>query len=732
MDSAALIRTAASQRNSNTNNSPPPPQQQKQQPKQQLKQQQQQTSTKLIQAIGYSYSIHASYQTTTNFQTISLALTTILTIQSILALLLLKHSTPTTPSPIITPTIIIIIILDHLFLLYSITKLSSGLSIILITTSSSKWAPSISQLIQSLLTKPSSNLNHSGLLGLCMLVGCFTIDLYLGSSDPNPLLIGYLSLFAHLLFRGLHLSNQQNEKNPRKRKSALITAAAISLILSLTSFLLPSSAHPLRYTSTPDHLGSWITGLAIYSIINHFSLNEACNATRQDPSSDSEDLLSLMMVRMLSCELAGTMLFDHPMGNFSDRLIGLVSYLGISSMVSSSSSPSPAHKSLGSSSSQHLKPMHTMSLFFRRARSVINTILANPESRNIYLFLCLNLAFMLIQMTYGIWTNSLGLISDSIHMFFDCMALGMGLFASVMATWPADKQFTYGYGRVETLSGFANGVFLMLISIFIVFEAIQRLVDPPEMNTNQLLAVSFIGLLVNLVGMFATGHHHHHHGHSHDHDHDHGHSHNMKGVFLHVMADTLGSVGVIISTLLIERYGWTGFDPIASIFIALLIFASVVPLVLDSAKILLLCLDDETERQVRKALGKLSTIEGLSSYSAPRFWPKDGSTIVGSLHLQLSPTTTSKTADSSSCSATTTTSGSTSTKTKTTGIGLESPLMMIEEQEELFSSYSHATRVSHLVTQSLATLVPSLAELNLQLEGIDGSKFCFCLTGPNS
>jgi zinc transporter 5/7 len=79
----------------------------------------------------------------------------------------------------------------------------------------------------------------------------------------------------------------------------------------------------------------------------------------------------------------------------------------------------------------------------------------------------------------------------------------------------------------------------------------------------------------------------------------------MKGVFLHVMADTLGSVGVIISTLLIERYGWTGFDPIASIFIALLIFASVVPLVLDSAKILLLCLDDETERQVRKALGKV-------------------------------------------------------------------------------------------------------------------------------
>jgi zinc transporter 5/7 len=91
----------------------------------------------------------------------------------------------------------------------------------------------------------------------------------------------------------------------------------------------------------------------------------------------------------------------------------------------------------------------------------------------------------------------------------------------------------------------------------------------------------------------------------------------MKGVFLHVMADTLGSVGVIISTLLIERYGWTGFDPIASIFIAVLIFASVVPLVQDSAKILMLCLDDEQETQVRKALGKV----GLHSlkFSRERF-----------------------------------------------------------------------------------------------------------------
>ena len=109
------------------------------------------------------------------------------------------------------------------------------------------------------------------------------------------------------------------------------------------------------------------------------------------------------------------------------------------------------------------------------------------------------------------------------------MAIGVGLIASVMATWPANERFTYGYGRIETLSGFANGIFLILISIFIIFEAIQRMyvtlfalvnpfmmstayssLDPPEMNTSQLLLISSLGLGVNLFGMFAMGGHHHH------------------------------------------------------------------------------------------------------------------------------------------------------------------------------------------------------------------------------
>ena len=269
-------------------------------------------------------------------------------------------------------------------------------------------------------------------------------------------------------------------------------------------------------------------------------------------------------------------------------------------------------------------------------RRMINVILSNNESRRIFLFLCLNLAFMFVQLVWGVWTNSLGLISDAIHMFFDCAAIFMGLMASVMASWKTNKDFPFGYKRVETLSGFANGVFLVLISVFILFEAVQRIIEPPVMNNMaQLLIVSTLGLLVNLFGMFAMGHHHHGHSHgcSHSHDHHHGHSHNMLGLYLHVMADTLGSVGVIISTILIHYFHWTGFDPIASLLIGIMILGSVVPLVIDSGRILCLELDNNDQEALQLALEKIEAHPIVSAYSSAHFWPLDGETIVGTIHI---------------------------------------------------------------------------------------------------
>ncbi len=92
---------------------------------------------------------------------------------------------------------------------------------------------------------------------------------------------------------------------------------------------------------------------------------------------------------------------------------------------------------------------------------LMQAILLEKDSRRIFYFILLNFTFMIVQAFYGFVTDSLGLLSDSIHMFFDCIALGLGLFASVASKWPPTQRFPYGFGKIETLAGFGNGVFLM-------------------------------------------------------------------------------------------------------------------------------------------------------------------------------------------------------------------------------------------------------------------------------
>lgn len=302
--------------------------------------------------------------------------------------------------------------------------------------------------------------------------------------------------------------------------------------------------------------------------------------------------------------------------------------------------------------------------------SLLHGILADDDSRRIFYFMILNLCFMVVQSTYGVLTGSLGLISDSIHMFFDCVALLVGVCAAVMSKWPPSLKFPYGYGKIDTLAGLGNGIFLMLISIEIVYEAIERLFSGADVSrTAELLVVSTIGLLVNLVGIFAFhgahghshgdhdhGHSHDdhdHHDHSHDHDHDHKHQHshieaetpltasaspvkgkkaasghhhggeNMQGIYLHIMADALGSLAVVGSTVLVRLTGWSGFDPLASCIIAVLIFASTIPLVTSTTKILLLSLNSDIEYNLRGILSGIAEIRGVAGYRVPKFWLED-------------------------------------------------------------------------------------------------------------
>ncbi|XP_071964854.1 proton-coupled zinc antiporter SLC30A5-like [Antedon mediterranea] len=320
--------------------------------------------------------------------------------------------------------------------------------------------------------------------------------------------------------------------------------------------------------------------------------------------------------------------------------------------------------------------------------------LDEPDSRQIFYYLCINLLFTFVEIIYGAWTNSLGLLSDGFHMLFDCTALVLGLSAAIMSKWKSTRIFSYGYGRVEILSGFVNALFLVVVSFFVFTAALGRLLDPPEINTERLMTVSVAGLCVNLIGIFAFRHAHshghghshggghghshggsgrsspdnshaHNHGHNHSHNHSgassghghshgashHGHSHgstgsacssgqthkntNMEGVFLHVLADTMGSVGVIISSFLIDQFGLLVADPICSIFIAVLIFLSIMPLLKETSVILLQRTPVELEHKILEGLNKVKMLEGVMSYRNQHFWQQHSAVVAGTLHVQV-------------------------------------------------------------------------------------------------
>ncbi|KAK5647614.1 hypothetical protein RI129_002506 [Pyrocoelia pectoralis] len=301
--------------------------------------------------------------------------------------------------------------------------------------------------------------------------------------------------------------------------------------------------------------------------------------------------------------------------------------------------------------------------FKERINGWLRLIFSDRNSRNLFLFLILNLSFAFVELSYGIWTNSLGLISDSFHMFFDCTGLLAGLAASVITKWKANEKYSYGYVRAEVIAGFVNGLFLLFIAFFIMSEAVERAIEPPEVKHERLFLVSVLGFLVNMVGIYAFQHGHGHshgggssHGHSHGHGHahnSHGHSHDhsieidmlssgnsqiMKGVFLHILADTLGSVGVIISAILMQMFGWMIADPICSMFISSLIILSVLPLIKDSVVILMQRQPSSLDNILPQCYQKVISLAGVYSVQEPHFWTLCSDVYVGALKLEVSKT----------------------------------------------------------------------------------------------
>ncbi|XP_004637059.1 zinc transporter 7 [Octodon degus] len=269
------------------------------------------------------------------------------------------------------------------------------------------------------------------------------------------------------------------------------------------------------------------------------------------------------------------------------------------------------------------------------------SILSDKTSRNLFFFLCLNLSFAFVELLYGIWSNCLGLISDSFHMFFDSTAILAGLAASVISKWRDNDAFSYGYVRAEILAGFVNGLFLIFTAFFIFSEGVERALAPPDVHHERLLLVSVLGFVVNLVGIFVFKHGGH--GHSHGSDgpslkETTGPSRQiLQGVFLHILADTLGSVGVIASAIMMQNFGLMIADPICSILIAILIVVSVIPLLKESVGILMQRTPPLLENTLPHCYQRVQALQGVYSLQEQHFWTLCSDVYVGTVKLVVAP-----------------------------------------------------------------------------------------------
>lgn len=183
-------------------------------------------------------------------------------------------------------------------------------------------------------------------------------------------------------------------------------------------------------------------------------------------------------------------------------------------------------------------------------------------------------SFFVVELIGGWLTNSLALLSDAAHMFTDVAALSLGLFALWVATRPATDRKTYGYYRAEILGALVNGLALWLVVVWIVYEAYERLAQPPAVRSGLMMVVAGLGLVANVACAWLLAP-------------QQGASLNLRAAFLHVLADLLGSVAAMIAGAVMLVTGWYVADSIAAFSIAALILVASWTLIREAVDVLM-------------------------------------------------------------------------------------------------------------------------------------------------
>jgi cobalt-zinc-cadmium efflux system protein len=227
------------------------------------------------------------------------------------------------------------------------------------------------------------------------------------------------------------------------------------------------------------------------------------------------------------------------------------------------------------------------------------------ERRRLSWVLGMTATFMVAEVAGGLIAGSLALLADAGHMLTDAGALAFSLLAMRMAQRPPDTAKTFGWVRLEILAALVNGATLLVVAGFIVVEAWQRLRDPVPVDAPVMLAVAVVGLGVNVAGALLL------HAHADE-------NLNVRGAYLHVLGDLLGSVGAITAGLIVLFTGWTPADPAISVLIAGLILFSAWRLVKDAAEVLLEAAPAHID--VGALVEELRSVEGLDDVHDVHVW----------------------------------------------------------------------------------------------------------------
>ncbi len=251
-------------------------------------------------------------------------------------------------------------------------------------------------------------------------------------------------------------------------------------------------------------------------------------------------------------------------------------------------------------------------------------------SRPLKIALVIVLVIMALEVIGGILSNSLALLGDAGHMLVDALALGLALFAMTIARRPATPSKTYGYHRVEIMAALANGTTLVLLSVWIFYDAYQRFLDPPTVKAPLMLLVATIGLIANLAGILLLRKASHEQL-------------NIKAAYWHIIGDTISSVGVIAAGIVISVTGWYIADPIIAVFIGGIILWGAVRIVRESTDILLEAVPRDI--QVNKVVETIKTVPGVEEVHDIHIWTITSGIHALSAHLLIEEQTVSKSAE---------------------------------------------------------------------------------------